>query len=118
MITLVIACICSGPLRAGGWERFDQGIDLLFDPGRTAFDVRLYELFPNQNFNSVNGRPETVSTAPDFFVLPLILNSHRSITRHAMRAIDSHLASTILIQQPGAKPILPFQAPSTSNNLD
>ena len=67
MITLVIACICSGPLRAGGWDRFDQGIDLLFDPGRTAFDVRLYELFPNQKFNSVNGRPETVSTAPDFF---------------------------------------------------
>jgi long-chain fatty acid transport protein len=67
IITLVIACICSGPLRAGGWDRFDQGIDLLFDPGRTTFDVRLYELLPNQKFNSVNGKSESVSTAPDFF---------------------------------------------------
>jgi hypothetical protein len=67
IITLVIACICSGPLRAGGWDRFDQGIDLLFYPGRTTFDVRLYELLPNQKFNSVNGKSESVSTAPDFF---------------------------------------------------
>jgi long-chain fatty acid transport protein len=66
-ITLVIACTLSTPLLGGGWDRFDQGVDLLFDPGKTVFDARFYELLPNRKFNNVNGKPESVNTAPDFF---------------------------------------------------
>jgi long-subunit fatty acid transport protein len=63
----VIACTFSTPLLGGGWDRFDQGVDLLFDPGKTVFDARFFELFPNRKFNSVNGKRESVNTAPDFF---------------------------------------------------
>jgi long-chain fatty acid transport protein len=66
-VTILIACTSSDHLFAGGWDRFDQGIDLLFDPGKVTFDVRLYELIPNRKFNTVNGKPESVSTTSDIF---------------------------------------------------
>jgi long-chain fatty acid transport protein len=66
-VTILIACTSSDYLFAGGWDRFDQGIELLFDPGETVFDVRLYELIPNRKFNTVNGKPEIVNTVPDTF---------------------------------------------------
>jgi hypothetical protein len=33
----LIACTPSGRLLAGGWDRADQGVDLLFDPGKLTF---------------------------------------------------------------------------------
>jgi long-chain fatty acid transport protein len=66
-VVILIACTTSDRLFAGGWDRFDQGIDLLFDPGKVTLDLRLYELIPNRKFNTVNGRPETVNTVPDTF---------------------------------------------------
>ncbi len=64
---VLIACTSSGSLFAGGWDRFDQGIDLLFDPGELTLDVGLYYLIPNRKFNTVNGAPETVNAVPNIF---------------------------------------------------
>jgi long-chain fatty acid transport protein len=52
---------------AGGWDRFDQGVDLLFDPGNLVFDVDLFDLVPDRKFNTVDGRPEIVNTVPNIF---------------------------------------------------
>ena len=47
-------------VRAGGFDRFDQGVDLLFDPGRLTIDTALIATFPDRKLGSVNGVPETV----------------------------------------------------------
>jgi long-chain fatty acid transport protein len=67
--TFLVALLCASndEVLAGGWDRFDQGIDLLFDPGKVTFDVGLYEAIPHRKFNSVNGISETVNEAPNFF---------------------------------------------------
>ena len=67
----MIASTFSTPLLGGGWDRFDQGVNLLFDPG-TIFDAQFYGLFPNRKFNTVNGKHESVNTAPDFIFRPSI----------------------------------------------
>ena len=66
-IMLLMAGACHDDVFAGGWDRFDQGIDLLFDPGKVVFDVGLFYLVPNRKFNTVNGKPETVNTTTNFF---------------------------------------------------
>jgi hypothetical protein len=66
-IMLLIAGACQDNLFAGGWDRFDQGVDLLFDPSKVVVDVGLFDLIPNRKFNTVNGVPETVNTAPNIF---------------------------------------------------
>jgi len=33
-IMLLLVSACQDKLLAGGWDRFDQGVDLLFDPGK------------------------------------------------------------------------------------
>jgi hypothetical protein len=33
----LLACTPSGRPVAGGWDRADQGVDLLFDPGKLTF---------------------------------------------------------------------------------
>jgi long-chain fatty acid transport protein len=63
----LIACATADDVLAGGWDRNDLGIDLLFDPGKVTFDTRLYDLIPNRKFDTVNGRPESVSTLPNIF---------------------------------------------------
>ena len=47
-------------VRAGGFDQFDQGVDLLFDPGRLTIDTALIATFPDRKLGSVNGVPETV----------------------------------------------------------
>ena len=60
------ACLLLGILAgndrglAGGYDRFDQGIDLLFDPGKQVIDAALIYSIPRRRFDSVNGIPETV----------------------------------------------------------
>ena len=50
---------------AGGFDRFDQGIDLLFDPGKVAVDAAVIYGAPTRRFVSVNGAPETVQFGVD-----------------------------------------------------
>jgi len=64
---VLIVCTSGDHVFAGGWDRFDQGVDLLFDPGKQVVDVRLYDLIPNRKFNTVNGVPETVNTGTNIF---------------------------------------------------
>jgi long-chain fatty acid transport protein len=64
---LLIASACHDNLLAGGWDRFDHGVDLLFDPAKIAVDVGLFDLMPNRKFQTVNGVPETVNTASNIF---------------------------------------------------
>jgi long-chain fatty acid transport protein len=45
---------------AGGFDRFDQGIDLLFDPGKQVVDAALIYSMPRRRYDSVNGIPEKV----------------------------------------------------------
>jgi len=66
-IMLLIAGACHEKVFAGGWDRFDQGVDLLFDPGKVVVDVGLFDLIPNRKFNTVNGVPESVNTASNIF---------------------------------------------------
>jgi long-chain fatty acid transport protein len=67
VFAVLIAHTSSNNVFAGGWDRFDQGIDLLFDPGKVILDVRLYDSITNRKFNTVNGVPETVNTLPNIF---------------------------------------------------
>lgn len=64
---LLIASGCHCGVLAGGWDRFDQGVDLLFDPSQVVVDLGLFDLIPNRKFQTVNGAPESVSTAPNIF---------------------------------------------------
>jgi long-chain fatty acid transport protein len=64
---LLIASACHCELFAGGWDRFDQGVDLLFDPSQVVIDVGLFDLIPSRKFQTVNGAPEIVNTVPNIF---------------------------------------------------
>jgi long-chain fatty acid transport protein len=57
---LFLVCACNDRSFAGGFDRFDQGIDLLFDPGRLTFDSYLAYSIPTRRFDTVNGVPESV----------------------------------------------------------
>jgi long-chain fatty acid transport protein len=50
---------------AGGFDQFDQGISLLFDPAKVAVDTTLWYGVPDRRFVSVNGAPETVHFGVD-----------------------------------------------------
>lgn len=52
---------------AGAFDRFDQGIDLLFDPGRLTFDSYLAYSIPTRRFDTVNGVPESVEFGENYF---------------------------------------------------
>src|SRR5262245_19141104 len=56
---LMASAFSNGSL-AGGFDRFDQGIELLFDPSKVAFEGTFTSWLPNRKFNTVNGSPETV----------------------------------------------------------
>ena len=66
-LVMMVICTSSGNLFAGGWDRFDQSIDLLFDPGEVTFEARLYDLVPHRKFNTVNGIAESVNEIPNIF---------------------------------------------------
>src|SRR6266567_5532687 len=63
----LILCMFSEDLFAGGWDRFDQGVDLLFDPGKLVVDVGLFYLIPSRKYNTVNGLPESLNTTSNIF---------------------------------------------------
>jgi long-chain fatty acid transport protein len=67
--TFLIALLCTSydAVYAGGWDRFDQGADLLFDPGKLVLDVGLFYLIPDRKYNTVNGVSESVNTTSNFF---------------------------------------------------
>jgi long-chain fatty acid transport protein len=64
---LVGALALTDSLMAGGFDRFDQGIDLLFDPSKLVFDATFSYLVPDRKFDTVNGAPETVRVVPNIF---------------------------------------------------
>src|SRR5262245_45540415 len=68
---VLIAFACSKDSYAGGFDRFEQGIDLLFDPGRMVFDITSTFYLPNRKFDTVNGTPETVPLDQNAFWLSL-----------------------------------------------
>jgi long-chain fatty acid transport protein len=47
-------------LLAGGFDRFGQGIDLLFDRGKFVVDTSVSYITPHRKYDTVNGIPETV----------------------------------------------------------
>jgi long-chain fatty acid transport protein len=69
---VLIACACTDKLLAGGFDRFDQGVDLLFDRGKMVLDVSYGVSVPNRKFDTVNGLPETVRLGPDFTTRPSV----------------------------------------------
>src|SRR5437763_5691492 len=67
MFGLLITYAFSDRLLAGGFDRFDQDINLLFDQSKIAFDVSSSFTFPIRKFTTVNGVPETVRLGPNTF---------------------------------------------------
>ena len=51
---------------AGGFDRFDQGVDLLFDPASIVFNATGAYVFTSRAYNSVNGQKESVRLLADF----------------------------------------------------
>lgn len=51
---------------AGGFDRFDQGVDLLFDPANIVFNSSGAYVFTSADYNSVNGQKESVRLLADF----------------------------------------------------
>lgn len=65
-VALLVLAHNEGTL-AGGFDRFDQSIDLLFDPGTVVIDVAGSFVFPSRRFETVNGVKESVKISPDTF---------------------------------------------------
>jgi long-chain fatty acid transport protein len=57
---LLVLFAIDGKSFAGGFDRFEQGIDLLFDPGRVTFDASIAYSMPTRHYNTVNSAPESV----------------------------------------------------------
>src|SRR6266700_4992060 len=66
-LMVIIACASNDSVFAGAWDRFDQGVDLLFDPGKVTLDARLYDLIPHRKLKTVNGIAESVNVIPNIF---------------------------------------------------
>jgi long-chain fatty acid transport protein len=62
---LLIACASHDKVVAGGFDRFDQGVELLFDRSKLVLEASYGVQAPSRKFNTVNGLPETVWLGPN-----------------------------------------------------
>ena len=69
--SLLVASAPGNTLHAGGFDRFGQGIDLLFDRGKFVLDTSVTHITPHRKYDTVNGIPETVYFGVDT-VLPSV----------------------------------------------
>ena len=116
-LMVIIACASSDSVFAGAWDRFDQGVDLLFDPGKVTLDARLYDLIPHRKLNTVNGIAESVNVVPIFFGPRLTVSLFHSTMRPAWRRTGGRSALIMITVRPGAKRALLSQGHLESKRL-